>query len=416
MHTLLRDLLYNFVKNGLDTCMYILAIESSCDETSVALVYHSQAWDRSASTYFNWLNEAEVIASRISSQIATHAQYGGVIPEIGAREHAKAFHPIMQSLCREACIHPRFSEYNFAKPYQMMQLVDAIAVTTHPGLVSALRVGHEFAKSVAFFAHMQYNSSIQIIEVNHLHGHVASSFFQSFQSDMYKPVPSSHSIFPHVHMLVSGGNSQLIVMHSPTDWQIIGQTLDDAAGECFDKAGRMVGLPYPAGVLVSRIAGMSMDNPCNFPVGMKKKNTLNLSFSGLKTAVRYHVTKQRIPGLAFEKPLTPTEIGQLLQYASNSNNSMDGTQKLQYIYQVCVSLQTVIVRQLCQQLSRAIKQFQPQSVGLSGGVSANPLLRDQVKHVAHKHGIEQACVFLPYHLLTGDNAVMIALAGLAQVE
>jgi N6-L-threonylcarbamoyladenine synthase len=219
-------------------------------------------------------------------------------------------------------------------------------------------------------------------------------------------------LFPHLHLLVSGGNSQILFFDSWKEWRIIGQTLDDAAGECMDKTGRMLGLPYPAGISVAKIAKMDDKNYLDLPIGMQRGNNsnFNYSFSGLKTAMRYLIEKQDIEGYYYEKPLLEEEIEELKRAEKIEELK---TEKLRFIYQACCSIQSVVTHQLINKLSMAIEQHSPQSLGLSGGVSANLLLRQKMENLKRKKGVKH--LFIPQLKLTGDNAVMIGLAGLASL-
>ena len=224
------------------------------------------------------------------------------------------------------------------------------------------------------------------------------------------------TVFPNLHLLVSGGNSQLILLQNPFELKIIGQTLDDAAGECFDKTARMFGLSYPGGVSLAKIAGLDDSNYLNFPVSMKNNPELNFSFSGLKTAVRYFVQKNEL--LNYEEKLSEIELQELLngdlKTLTTPKPSVSPLQKgylqpkpkLILIKKLCISIQTVIVEQLIIKVKKAIKEHKPNSIGISGGVSANRLLRQKIQEIA-----DGKSIFIPDLTLTGDNAVMIGLAG-----
>lgn len=221
-------------------------------------------------------------------------------------------------------------------------------------------------------------------------------------------------VFPHLHLLVSGGNSQLLLLNSFSDWQIIGQTLDDAAGECFDKIGRMIGFQYPAGVSLAKTAKFNDTNYLKLTVGMQgnnqnnKPNNYNYSFSGLKTAVRYLVQKSTINEIEFEKSLQPEEIKQLIKTEQIGDLE---SEKLKFIYQICCSTQSVVITQLLNKVEKALKNYSIKSIGLSGGVSANLLLRQKLTELTDAYSIQY--LFKPHLKLTGDNAIMIGLAGLA---
>lgn len=394
--------------------MLVLAIETSCDETSLALLTNNLLFlDKQEgqfsgkslgqlSTEVNevddflaYLNSFQVISSIISSQIQTHIKYGGVVPEIGARQHAENIHFLFLELLGK--INPTDLSKNFlnSEDRKLLKKLDYIFVTVEPGLASALRVGLEFAKSLQFFIKQELGFFVEIKTVNHLDGHIASSLFNK---------KDKINLFPHLHLIVSGGNSQILLLESWKNKKIIGQTLDDAAGECLDKVGRMLGLPYPGGLNLAKIAKLNDSNYFNFPVSLNKDKSLNFSFSGLKTAVRYFVQKQQIAGLHFEKPLTELELADLLNFDQKNHN-----QKLEFIYKVCVSVQTVVVQQLFNKMKIASLENKPRSIGLSGGVSANLLLRKKLASLELE-------LLLPDLGLTGDNAIMIALAGLGNLR
>jgi N6-L-threonylcarbamoyladenine synthase len=379
--------------------MFYIAIESSCDETSLAILESSQNSDSAAPSFYTKINLIKVVSSVISSQIETHKLYGGVVPEIGARLHAEQIHSLYHGVLQEALEQLNLHESNF---YSQLETV---FITTEPGLMSALRVGIEFAKSLKFYILQNYHQEIDIQNVNHLQGHIASCFYEidkkeikSFENDQ---------IFPHLHLMVSGGNTQIRLLNSWDDWQIIGQTIDDAAGECFDKAARMVGIPYPGGATLSRIAGEQYSNPVELPIAMLQSKNLNISLSGLKTAVRYKVQKSQIPGLILDEPLTLEEI-ELLKTQKEFLNQP----KLQFVKEICVSTQYAIIEQLVRKIDKAIQQYTPKSIGISGGVSANKVLVQNVQKLESIQSLPIPKVFAPDPSVTGDNAIMIGIAGL----
>jgi N6-L-threonylcarbamoyladenine synthase len=235
---------------------------------------------------------------------------------------------------------------------------------------------------------------------------------------IHMPTKSSAPLYPHLHLLVSGGNSQLIFLKSWKDWQVVGKTKDDAAGECFDKVGRMLGLLYPGGVWLSKIAGLEDKNYCKFPVGMKLSNDFDYSFSGMKTAVRYFLQKQKTNSSEYfrlEEPLNQVEIDFLIKHNLEDLKKLSGGvdldfKKLVTIKEASISAQSAIVEALVYKLKLAERELQPTSIGLSGGVSANPLLRQKLISL-----FGEKVLIAPKHL-TGDNAVMIALAGLLELK
>lgn len=458
------------------TCKLALAVESSCDETSLAVFLLPQDIPNN---FLEKINSYQVLGAIVSSQIKIHQEYGGVIPEIGARSHASQIHYLWNLVWLQSV--------QKAKDLGLENLdisnFEYFLVTTNPGLASALRVGLEFAKSLKFFLELE-GASVNIISVNHLRGHVASCFYgldvkTSLLSSSDHKVIIDHQlprnlavspldmgttiepflytfntldadIFPHLHLLVSGGNTQLLVLKSWDDYEIIGQTLDDAVGESLDKIGRMVGLPYPAGISVSKIAGLVAQNPLNLSIGMKNTE-LNFSYSGMKTAVRYLV-QSKPELLKFEENLAKKDIDFLISQANLEGEEVKDGQafriatavpitpmttpttlsspvdrgtssvgsnvvvlgpKLEFIQQLCISAQYVAISQISQKVSLAINLYNPKSLGISGGVSANLLLRQELKNIAKKHQI--ANLFIPQLGLTGDNAVMIGIAGLMSV-
>jgi tRNA A37 threonylcarbamoyltransferase TsaD len=493
--------------------MLILSIESSCDETALAIlelpvdnqIELGEFYDEVKEDIIGSFSKIKILAHLISSQVAIHAQYGGVVPEIGARQHAEAIHGLFGRLLKDSVANSEYSRDH------VLQNIGCIMVTTEPGLRSGLRVGQEFAKTIQFYVNQKFNNQAQIINVNHLNGHIFSAFWNQLdvkkntviQSEMgsgtwvsqVKPSPrqaknpintedtrqlqplqqsTNQNLFPHLHLLVSGGNTQLIELNQNLEAKIIARTLDDAAGECFDKCARMLGLQYPGGATLSRIAsnreslskkttvilseGVSgfgspelasarlvkdpqtveseeqiksstikpqkktpKPNLQFLSVGMNNQD-LNMSYSGLKTAVRYAIQKTEI--LELEKRLTADEV----QVLTNKELALeDLNPKLKLVSQLCYEIQYCIVQQLFNKVKIAIivnqnQDIEPkyQSLGLSGGVSANPLLRSRFKEelsaVMSQNLEQKSPVLIAPIELTGDNAVMIGLAGLVQTK
>jgi N6-L-threonylcarbamoyladenine synthase len=383
--------------------MKVLGIETSCDETSVAILENPKEQILTNNNLVPFLNTFQTKANIISSQINKHRPYGGVIPELSAREHTKNIQWVFLEALYTAIQEP-IEQILTPKALKYLSEFDLIAVTTNPGLASALKVGLEFSKSLAFMVEQKLNKKIPIVNVNHLEGHLLSCFYHQNQNSQ----DENEHLLPHLHLLVSGGNTQLFLINNWQNWQLLGQTLDDAVGECLDKVGRMLGLPYPAGVEIAKIAKLNTQNYCNFTIGMKDNPTFDFSYSGHKTAVRYFLEKQE-PKFDLEKPLTTEQIQKLRNFDYQTNQDL----KLKLIYEVCVSAQFVVMQQLENRLKTALNQFDCKSIGISGGVSANLLLRQKLQILNQKHlQNHQKPRYIPELSLTGDNAVMIALAGI----
>ena len=366
--------------------MYFLAIETSCDETSLAVLEYSGKPIENTS-FIASLSSCRTLSSIIASQADIFAKYGGVIPEISARNHASQIFELF------ALLMVQLEQEHGISQDTLLASLEAIFVTTTPGLASALRVGHEFAKVIAAFS----PSKPLVIPTDHLRGHIASCFVNPRYFENINP-------FPHLHLLVSGGNTQILHFDNWSESQIVAQTQDDAAGECLDKGGRMLGIPYPAGPKIGKIAGARTDNPLDLPISMKSSEHLNFSYSGLKTAMRNQVAKCGVAGVVYEQQLTQDELHTL--YAA-AGNPVGLTPKLAWVQSAAISLQTVVVSQLINQFKKQLIRYPNiSSIGLSGGVSANIVLRTRFERL-HEH------VFICEQKLSGDNAEMIGLAGIA---
>ncbi len=318
--------------------MRILGIESSCDDTSAALIDISDT-------------HIQVISEKTFSQIDIHQQYGGVIPEIAGRKHAEQIVPVIAAVMQD------------------QKTPDAIAVTAGPGLMSGLLVGIEAAKSLA------YLWNIPLIPINHIDGHIHSVLLPEQGA-----APTANIQFPALCLVVSGGHTELLLMNNHGDYKKIGSTRDDAAGEAFDKIAKMMGLPYPGGPQIARLAEKGNPQAIAFPRPMRDMDTYDMSFAGLKTAVLYWLQEH---GTKHHQSYTLTEPQQ---------------------YDVAASAQEAIVDVLVQKTIRAVTQYQPKQVVLAGGVSANMQLRI---------GLETA-LRVPLRLCprkySMDNAAMIAVA------
>lgn len=313
----------------------ILGIESSCDDTSAAVI-----------------SDGVMLSNVIASQ-QVHTDYGGVVPELASREHQKNILPVVSEAIRKAGIDKH--------------QLSAIAFTRGPGLMGSLHVGVSFAKALA----MALN--IKTVDVNHLHGHILSHFIRT-SSDT--PVPE----FPMLCLLVSGGNSQIVLVSSPREMEIIGQTIDDAAGEAFDKCAKVMGLGYPGGPVIDRLAAEG--DALKFRFAKPHIDDLNYSFSGLKTSFLYTVRD----GLRED----PSFI---------ENNKHD----------LAAALQKTIVDILIDKFERAIKAHpEVGHIAVAGGVSANSAVRDAVAALGKKHS---RVTWIPERRFTTDNAAMVAIAG-----
>ena len=313
----------------------ILGIESSCDDTSAAvLVGH------------------KLLSNVIASQ-AVHTAYGGVVPELASRAHEQNIVPVVSEAIHRAGI--------------TAQDIDAIAFTRGPGLLGSLLVGTNFAKGLAL------SLGIPMVEVNHLHAHVLAHFIEEDGEEHQSPE------FPFLCLLVSGGNSQIILVRSASDMTIIGQTIDDAAGEAFDKCAKVMGLGYPGGPVVNRLANEG--NPKAFAFSKPNVPGYDYSFSGLKTSFLYTLRDE------LEK---------------NPNFIEERKADL------CASLQATVIDILMKKLRQAAKDLGIRQVAVAGGVSANTGLREAFHDHARRYGWQ---VFIPKFAYTTDNAAMVAMNG-----
>ena len=308
--------------------MKILAIESSCDETSAAVVEDGR----------------KVLSCKILSQIDIHKRYGGVVPEIASRAHIEAIVPLVDQALEEAGL--------------TVADADAIAVTYRPGLVGALLVGVNFAKSLAYSAHKP------LIAVNHIRGHVAANYLA--HPDL-KP--------PFLAMVVSGGHTSLLKVNSYTDYETVGVTRDDAAGEAFDKVARVMGISYPGGAEMDALATVGDPKSIAFPRATVKDAPYDFSYSGLKTAV--------------------------VNYLHNAEQKGEEICK----ENVAASFSAAVCDTIENRLSHAIDDFKMPALVLAGGVSANSHIRECVKALCDKKKI---ALYMPPLSLCGDNAAMIA--------
>ncbi len=319
--------------------MKILSIDTSCDETSSAVT-----------------EERKVLSNVIYSQILIHKKWGGVVPSLAKRAHEERIDLVVEETFK------KFSIFNFQFS---IKNVDYIAVTFGPGLAVALEVGIKKAKELA----IKYNK--KLIAVNHLEGHIYSCFVQNSQGN-----PKIDFNFPYLALIVSGGHTEFVIFRNHLEYEVIGQTVDDAAGEALDKAGKLLNLGYPAGPVIEKLATEAGNKDFHkFPRPMLKSNDLNFSFSGLKTAFYYFLKKSD----------TTYEVVKLAS-----------------------SFQEAVFDTLIAKTEKAMKQTGINNLLVGGGVIANLYLRKKFRQLAKKH---QGTVLFPtYKYLTGDNAAMIGVA------
>lgn len=308
----------------------ILGIESSCDETSAAVSVNGR------------------ICSNVIANQTVHEKFGGVVPELASRAHQQHIIPTVEQAIRDAKVHKND--------------IDAVAFTRGPGLLGSLLVGTSFAKAFALAR------NIPLIEVNHMQAHVLAHFIE-------EPVPE----FPFLCLTVSGGHTQLVLVKGHFEMELLGQTLDDAAGEAFDKTAKILGLPYPGGPLIDRYA--QEGNPETFSFPEPHVPGLNFSFSGLKTAILYFVQQKQREQADFIET---------------------------HLNDICASVQSRIVSILMNKLQRAARETGVSRVAIAGGVSANSGLRNGLAALGKKQDWQ---VFIPQFEYCTDNAAMIAIAG-----
>jgi N6-L-threonylcarbamoyladenine synthase len=339
--------------------MLVLGIESSCDDTSVALL------DCSNEGHF-------VISEKTASQIDIHKKYGGVVPEIAGRMHAEKIVPLIEAVLE-----------NQPKP-------DAIAATSGPGLITGLLVGTEAARTLS------YTWNIPLISTNHIEGHIYSTQIQNLTADQ-TPAPVGQIQFPALCLVVSGGHTELILMTDHGKYKLLGATKDDAAGECFDKGAKLIGLPYPGGPQISKLAIEGNTQAIHFPRPMIDSPDYNFSFSGLKTSVLYWLRDNK---------LTPFHINPLDQPAG-----IFGIQPEEpTVNDFCASFEQAIIDVLVSKTIKAAKEFKPKTIILGGGVSANPKLRHTLQAIIADK-FPETSFQIPQLKYAMDNGAMIAVAG-----
>lgn len=311
--------------------MIVLGIESSCDETAAAIVKDGR----------------RILSNVVASQVDFHKKYGGVVPEIASRKHVESIIPVIKEALEEAEL--------------TLDGIEGIAVTQGPGLVGSLLIGISVAKSIA------YARNLPLIGINHLEGHLHAIFLE--KADLK---------FPFIGLVVSGGHTNLYHVKARGDYTFLGQTRDDAAGEAFDKVARLLGLGYPGGVVIDKMAREGNVAAINFPRAIIAKDSLDFSFSGVKTAVLHYVKRQE------------AEIN-------------DGQ-----IKDIVASFQEAVVDVLVTKVFQAAREYKVAEVALAGGVAANTRLREKMAAQSIREDIR---VFIPSPQLCTDNAAMIAAAG-----
>ncbi|HAO79717.1 MAG TPA: tRNA (adenosine(37)-N6)-threonylcarbamoyltransferase complex transferase subunit TsaD [Verrucomicrobia subdivision 3 bacterium] len=315
--------------------MTLLALETSCDETSAAVV-----------------RDGKILSNAVSSQIQLHAEYGGVVPELAAREHLKNLLPVARTALREANV--------------LVEQLDAVAATQGPGLPNALLVGLKAAQAMAFALNKPF------VGVNHHEAHLYSPWITG------NPPRADFANFqPNLSLIVSGGHTLLVLVESELKHCVLGGTIDDAAGECFDKTGKLIGLPYPAGPEIDRLAEQGNAKAFNFPRPLLHDASDDFSFSGLKTSVRYFIRDH--PAL------------------------LDDPQKVR---DLCASVQAAIVEVLVTKTIRAAKRCGVRHVTASGGVTCNRALRNELARACERSGFT---LRLAEKQLCTDNAAMIGI-------
>lgn len=315
--------------------VYILAIESSCDDTSAAVMCN------------------DVVLSNVTASQAVHEQYGGVVPELASRAHEQNIVPVVDAALKKAGI--------------TKDQLNAIAFTRGPGLMGSLLVGVSFAKGLAA------SLGIPMVEVNHLQGHIMAHFIKEEGAEVNSPE------FPFLCLMVSGGNSQIVKVNSYKDMEIIGQTIDDAAGEAMDKCAKVMGLGYPGGPIIDRLARKG--NPKSYAFSKPHIPGFDYSFSGLKTSFLYTLRK----------------------FVEEDENYVQS-----HMEDLAASFEATVVTILMDKLYKATKALGIKRVALSGGVSANTALRQAYHDYAKRYGWE---IYIPKFGFTTDNAAMIGIVG-----
>jgi N6-L-threonylcarbamoyladenine synthase len=348
--------------------MKILSIDTSCDETSIAIT-----------------NGRRVLSNVIYSQVLLHKKWGGVVPSIAKRAHEERIDYVIKEAIKKFQVPNSKFQTNLNNQNSKFKTINYIAVTQGPGLAVALEVGIKKAKELS----IKYNK--KLISVNHLEGHIYSAFVQNSQGN-----PKRDFKFPYLALIISGGHTEFVIFKNHLKYEIIGETLDDAAGEALDKAAKLLGLGYPGGPVIERIA-REVENidSHNFPRPMLKSKDLNFSFSGLKTSFYYFLKNEGF----VSRPRRD-------QTGSPIKSGM--TNELKYdIRQLASSFQEAVFDTLIKKTEMAIKQTGINNLIIGGGVIANMRLRNLMRALVKKYQGE--VLFPSYKYLTGDNAAMIGI-------
>lgn len=359
--------------------MVILAIETSCDETAAAV-----------------LKDGAILSNIVFSQEKIHAKFGGIVPEVAARKHIEVIIPIIEKALKTAHIKK--------------QEIDAIAVTTGPGLITSLMVGVDTAKSLAFVLKKP------LIAVNHLEGHIYANFvskisgfefqvskqiqnpkpkIQNYQT-VYKLQVASDKFFPLLSLIVSGGHTELVYMPRHLKYKLIGETRDDAAGECFDKVAKLLNIGYPGGPVVSRLAESGNAKAYNFPRPMIDSGDFDFSFAGLKTDVLRLVKKHW------------NDSRKAVDKDSNALAAVTPLFSPSDLCNICASFQAAVCDVLISKTIAAAKKYKPKTIALAGGVAANKFLRKKMAQEIKKQ-IPNTKYLKPSSKYCSDNAAMIAV-------
>lgn len=328
--------------------MTILGIETSCDETSAAVIRDGK------------------LLSNVTATQLFHSKYGGVVPELASRAHQQRIVPIVDEALTKAAVD--------------RQDLDAVAAVYGPGLVGAILVGLSFGKALAL------GLGIPFVGVNHMEAHIFSNLIDDLPAGQASPKPS----FPFINLTVSGGHTQLVLVKGPFEYEVLGETRDDAAGEAFDKVAKMLGIGYPGGPLVDKLARQGNPTFVRFPRPYLEEDSFQFSFSGLKTSVLYYLRK----------------IG----YSSSAHRvkNINPEGYVDFLSDLCASFQAAVVDVLVSKTMRAAEKFGVHDIAIAGGVAANTELRNRMEQEGHKRNLR---IFIPKLEYCTDNGAMVAMVG-----